>query len=173
MTIDPAQLAAQATQAFQQKKYEEAAQGFASAANFYAEKRDELNAAEMRNNQSVALLQAGKAQEALEVVERTDEIFANAQDLKRQALALGNQAAALDGLKRYDEALKKYERSADLFAEIKDGDMRAIVLRAAAAVKLKTGQVTDSAFKMMGSLEAKEKPSIFERILNFFLRFLR
>jgi hypothetical protein len=31
--------------------------------------------------------------------------------------------------------------------------------------------MTDSAFKMIGSLEAKDKPSIFERILRFLLRF--
>ncbi|MCC7118621.1 MAG: hypothetical protein IT310_08865 [Anaerolineales bacterium] len=173
MTSAPAQLADQAKQAFQQKRFEEAARLFAEALHGYAQAQDDLNVAEMKNNQSVALLQAGHAQAALEAAANTDEYFASVKDARRQAFALGNQAAALDALKRYDEALKKYERSADLFAEAKDGDMRAVTLKAAAAIKLKTGKVADSAFKMMGSLEAKEKPSLFERILNFFLRFLR
>jgi tetratricopeptide (TPR) repeat protein len=129
--------------------------------------------AEMQNNKSVALLQAGKAQQALDAVGRTDEYFAGITDIKRQAMALGNQAAALDALHRYDEAIKKYERSAELFADAKDGEMRALVLKAAAAIKLKTGKVTDSAFKMIGALDAKEKTSLFERFMRFILRFIR
>jgi hypothetical protein len=46
-------------------------------------------------------------------------------------------------------------------------------MKSSAAIKLKTGRVTDSAFKMMGSLEAKDNPSLFERILKFFLRFIK
>ena len=39
--------------------------------------------------------------------------------------------------------------------------------------QLKSGKITESAFKMMGSLEAKKTPGIFERILRFFLRFIK
>jgi tetratricopeptide (TPR) repeat protein len=173
MTIEPAELANQGKHAFQEKKFEEAASLFQQAADAFTSSRNGLMAAEMQNNRSVALLQAGKAQEALAAAGNTDEYFANAKDFRRQAMALGNQAAALDALHRYDEAIAKYERSADLFADVKDGDMRAMVIKAAAAIKLKTGKVTDSAFKMMGALDAKEKPSIFERIMKFFLRFIK
>ena len=103
----------------------------------------------------------------------TDEVFAGANDLKRQAMSLGNQAAALEALKRPEEAIEKYERAADLFRDAGEGDMRAMVMKSAAAIKLKTGKVTDSAFKMMGALEAKDRPSIFERILRFFLRLIK
>ena len=48
-----------------------------------------------------------------------------------------------------------------------------MVMKSAAAIKLKTGKVTESAFKMMGSLDAKENPGFFERILKFFLRFIK
>jgi tetratricopeptide (TPR) repeat protein len=170
MTIEPAELADQGKHAFQGKKFEEAAVLFQQAAQAFSLNRDNLMAAEMQNNRSVALLQAGKAQQALDAVGNTDEIFARAGEIKRQAMALGNQAAALDALHRYDEAIRKYERSADLFADVKDGDMRAMVLKSAAAIKLKTGQITDSAFKMIGSLEARDTPSIFERIMRFILR---
>ena len=172
MTIEPAKLADQGKQAFQEKKFEEAANLFQQAAQGFSLGRNGLMAAEMQNNRSVALLQAGKAQDALDAVGTTDEYFAGAGDKRRQAMALGNQAAALDGLHRYDEAIEKYEHSADLFADVKDGDMRAMVLKSAAAIKLKTGKITDSAFKMMGSLDAKDKPSIFERFMRFILRFI-
>ena len=127
----------------------------------------------MKNNQSVALFQAGRAQEALDAAFGTEAVFAGANDPKRQAIALGNQAAALEALARSDEAIERYERSAELFRDAGEGDMRAVVMKSAAAIKLKKGRVTDSAFKMMGALEAGDNPSIFERILKFFLRFIR
>lgn len=173
MTIEPTELANQGKHAFQEKKFEEAAGLFEQAAQAFSLVHDDIMMAEMQNNKSVALLQAGKAQQALDAVGRTDEYFAGIKDIKRQAMALGNQAAALDVLHRYDEAIKKYERSAELFADAKDGEMRALVLKAAAAIKLKTGKVTDSAFKMIGALDAKEKPSLFERFMRFILRFIR
>jgi tetratricopeptide (TPR) repeat protein len=173
MTIEPTELVDQGKQAFQERKFEEAAGLFQQAEQAFSSAHDDLMVAEMKNNRSVALLQAGRAQDALDAVGNTDETFAAAQDIKRQAMALGNQAAALDALHRYDEAILKYERSADLFADAKDGDMRAMVLKSAAAIKLKTGKITDSAFKMMGSLDAKEKPNIFERIMRFILRLIR
>ncbi|MBI2758741.1 MAG: hypothetical protein HYX49_08695 [Chloroflexi bacterium] len=159
--------------AFEAGQYESAASIFESALKGYAALGDQINAAEMKNNMSVAFLQAGKAQEALNAALGTEEVFANIQDLKRQGIAVGNQAAALEGLHRTEEALAAYERSASLFAAAGEGDMRAIVLKSAAGIKLKSGKIADSAFKMIGSLDAKEKPSIFERILKFFLRLLQ
>lgn len=173
MTTDPAQLELQGKKAFENKNFAEAADLFQQAARGYALGRAGLHAAEMMNNASVALLQAGKAQEALNAALNTDDIFADAKDKKRQAMALGNQAAALEALSRYDEALQKYEQSAELFAQINEGDLRAMVMKSAAAIKLKTGKITDSAFKMLGSLDAKDTPSFFERVLKFFARFIK
>jgi hypothetical protein len=115
----------------------------------------------------------GKAQESLDAALGTEVVFAKAGDVKRQGMAVGNQAAALEALKRWDEALAAYEGSAALFADAGEGDLRSMVLKAAAGIKLKRGKVTDSAFKMIGSLEAKEKPSVFERVLKFLLRFIQ
>lgn len=157
-------------QAFQQGQYEQAASIFAQAAESLTLAGDPLLSAEMKNNQSVALLQAGKAQQALQAAQGTDAIFAAAGDLKRQAMALGNQAAALEALNRLDEALQTYERSAELFAQVGEGDLRAMVMKSAAAIKLKRGQVTESAIKMIGVIEAKEKPTLFERFLKLLLR---
>ncbi len=169
---DLQKLAETGKRAFEAGEYESAAGAFASAANGYASLNDEVNAAEMKNNLSVALLQAGKAREALDAVLGTEQIFARARDLKRQGMAVGNQAAAFESLQRFDEALTAYERSAQFFAEAGEGDLRAMVLKSAAALKLKRGRVAESAFKMIGSLEAKQKPSLFERLLKFLLRFV-
>ena len=158
---------------FEAGKYDSAAAIFENVANGYADLNDQPNAAEMKNNMSVALLQAGKAQAALDAALGTDQIFANIKDLKRQGIAVGNQAAALEALKRNEEAIAAYERSAQIFADAGEGDMRSLVLKSAAGIKLKSGKVAESAFKMIGSLEAKDKPSIFERILKFLLRFLQ
>ena len=127
----------------------------------------------MKNNKSVALLKMGRAQEALEAAMGTQDIFAQAGDLKRKGMAVGNQAAALEALKHFDEAFAAYEESAGIFAEAGERDLRAMVLKAAAGIKLRRGKLTDSALKMIGSLEAKEKPTIFERMLMNILRFIQ
>jgi tetratricopeptide (TPR) repeat protein len=173
MTLEPAQLAEQGKQAFKNKKFDEAAELFSQAAQRYTLTHEDLMSAEMQNNRSVSLLQAGKSQESLAAALDTDQVFASANDIKRQGMALGNQAAALEALNRYDEAIEKYDFAAQLFDQAGEGDLRALVMKSSAAVKLKTGKVTASAFKMMGSLEAKDNPSLFERILKFFLRFIR
>lgn len=173
MTLEPAQIADQGKQAFESKNFIEAAELFRQAAEGFTAGNSALMAAEMMNNMSVALLQAGRAQEALNVALGTDQVFAEAKDIKRQGMAVGNQAAALEGLNRYDEAIAAFERSAELFAQAGEGDLRSMVMKSAAAIKLKTGKITDSAFKMMGSLDVKENPSFFERILKFFLRFIK
>jgi len=173
MTLDPVQLNEKGKESFQNADFDEAADLFHQAAEGYALTRDEALAAEARNNMSVALLQAGRPQEALDAALNTDAVFEGRQDVKRQAMALGNQAAALEALNRYDEAAAAYERSAELFAQVDEGDMRAMVLKSSAAIKFKTGRITESAFKMMGSLDAKKNLNFFERIMKFLLRFVK
>lgn len=173
MTLEPDQIAAQGKSAFGNKKFDEAAELFRQAVEGYTLARADLMAAEMKNNMSVALFQAGKPQAALDAALGTDQLFEGAKDIKRQGMALGNQAAAFEGLNRHDEAIAAYERSAELFAQAGEGDLRSMVMKSAAAIKLKTGKITDSAFKMMGSLDVKDNPSFFERILKFFLRFIK
>ncbi len=160
-------------QAFADGQYEPAAQSFQAAADGYASLNDKLNAAEMKNNLSVTLLKLGRGQAALEAVLGTEQVFARANDLKREGMAYGNQAAALEALKRWDEALAAYERSAELFSQAGEGDLRSLVLKSAAAIKLRRGKVTESAYKMIGSLDAKDKPSIFERLLRSILRVIQ
>ncbi len=132
--------------------------------------RMRLNAAEMKNNQSVALLQAGKAKEALQATDGTEEIFEQANDLKRQGIAVGNRAAALEGLKKWDEALAEYDRAAKILEQAGEGDMHSIVRKAAANLNLKRGRMTDSQMDVYDSLRLVEKPSLTQRIMKFLMR---
>ena len=87
---------------YERGRYLDAADLFLQAAQAYVSVQDDLNAAEMMNNQSVALLQAGKAREALQATDGTEAIFEKAGDRKRQGIAISNRAAALEGLKKWN-----------------------------------------------------------------------
>ena len=147
-----------------------AADLFGQAAQSYRSAKDELNAAEMLNNQSVALLQAGKAREALQATEGTEEIFQKAGDIKRQGIAVSNRAAALEGLKKWKEALAEYERAASLFEQIGEGDMHSIVRKASANINLKRGHLTDSQMDVYDLLRLVEKPTFTQRIMKFLMK---
>lgn len=167
---DPVQLAEQGRQEYTNGNHVIAADLFARSAQAYAAAQDELNAAEMKNNQSVALLQAGKAKEALEATDGTEAIFQKAGDLKRQGIAVGNRAAALEGLKKYDEALAEYERAASLLEQAGEGDMHSAVRKATANLNLKRGRITAAQMDVYDSLRLVEKPNVTQRILKFLRR---
>jgi tetratricopeptide (TPR) repeat protein len=167
---NPITLADQGKTEYAQENYLAAADLFLQAARRYASARDELNAAEMKNNQSVALLQAGKANEALQATEGTEEIFQKAGDIKRQGIAVSNRAAALEGMKKWKEALAEYDRAAALFEQAGEGDMHSIVRKAAANLNLKRGRLTDSQMDVYDSLRLVEKPTLLQRIMKFLVR---
>ena len=99
MDQNPSMLAEQGKKEYASGKFAAAANLFSQAAQGYEFMQDGLNAAEMKNNQSVALLQAGNAKRELQAVEGTEDIFQKAGDIKRQGIAVSNRAAALEGLK--------------------------------------------------------------------------
>ena len=168
--VNPTTLADQGKKEYEQENYLAAADHFGQAAQAYLMMKDELNAAEMKNNQSVALLQAGRAKEALQATEGTEEIFRNANDIKRQGIAVSNRAAALEGIKSWKEALAEYDRAASLFEQIGEGDMHSMVRKSAANLNLKRGRVTDSQMDVFDSLRLVEKPTLLQRIMKFLVR---
>ena len=168
--VKPTTLAEQGKKEYEQENYLAAANLFSNAAQAYTLMKDELNAAEMKNNQSVALLQAGKAKEALQSTEGTEEIFQRAGDIKRQGIAVSNRAAALEGMKKWQEALAEYDRAASLFEQVGEGDMHSIVRKAAANLNLKRGRLTDSQMDVFDSLRLVEKPTLLQRIMKFLVR---
>lgn len=168
--IDPIALVEQGKQEYGKGKFVVAADLFLQAAQAYKATQDELNAAEMLNNQSVALLQAGKARDALQATDGTEAIFQKAGDLKRQGIAIGNRAAALEGLKKYDEALAEYERAASLLEQAGEGDMHSVIRKAAANLNLKRGRISAAQMDVYDSLRLVEKPSFTQRIMKFLKR---
>jgi tetratricopeptide (TPR) repeat protein len=167
---NPITLAEQGKQEYQQGAFLAAADLFAQAAQAYASSGDELNTAEMKNNQSVALLQAGKAKEALQATEGTEEIFQKTGDIKRQGIAASNRAAALEGMRKWKEALSEYDRAASLFEQAGEGDMHSIVRKAAANLNLKRGRIVDSQMDVYDSLRLVEKPTLTQRFMKFLMR---
>lgn len=168
--VQPISLADKAKQEYEKGNFAIAAQMFSQAAQAYTAAKDTLNAAEMKNNQSVALLQAGKANEALQATDGTEEIFQQAGDLKRQGISIGNRAAALEGLHKWKEALAEYDRAASILEQAGEGDMHSIVRKSAANLNLKLGRVTDSQMDVLDSLRLAEKPTLTQRIMKFLLR---
>ena len=168
--VDANELADRGKQEYDRGNYLAAAELFGQAVGAYTSLLDELNAAEMRNNQSVALLQAGKASEALQATDGTESVFEKTGDRKRQGIAVSNRAAALEGLGKWNEALSEYDRAATLFEEVGEGEMHSIVRKAAANINLKRGRITDSQMDVFDSLRLVEKPTLVQRIMKFLVR---
>ena len=168
--MDAKTLAEQGKQEYAKGAFGVAADLFSQAAQAYGNDQDELNAAEMKNNQSVALLKAGKAEAALQATDGTEEIFHKAGDQKRQGIAIANRAAALDGLKKYNEAMEEYNRAAVIFEEIGEGDMHSVVRKATAEIFLKRGYIGNTQMDVLDSLRLVEKPTLTQRFLKFLMR---
>jgi tetratricopeptide (TPR) repeat protein len=159
--------------AFESGRFREAADLFRAAADGYAAQDRLSDAAEQKSNLSVTLLKLGRAQEALAAAIGTDDIFAAVGDARRQGIALNNQAAAFEQLGKAEEALTAYEKSSVLLEQAGEGGLRAEVLKAAAGLQLRRGKLAESGIRMIGVLEATERPSLFQRILKSALRFVQ
>ena len=173
MTIN--QLIVKAKKSYQEKKYQEASTLFAQAAAEYTLLGDEPMAAEMKNNQSVALLMGGSAQASLDAVTGTDQIFAAIGDKLREGIALANQAAALAAQKKKTEAISNYERSASLLAEVGEIDLRTDVMRSIASIQAGQGKFTDAVLSMQDGMIQVKEPSLKQRIIKklLFMRLWR
>jgi tetratricopeptide (TPR) repeat protein len=168
--MNPLTLASDGKREYETGNYKAAAALFSEAAQAYTSTQDELSAAEMKNNESVAWLQAGKAKQALQATDGTEEVFQKAGDTRRQAIAVSNRAAALEALRKWKDALAEYDRAASLFEEVGEGDMHSMVRKAAAGINLKRGHVVDSQMDVFDSLRLVEKPTFSQRIIKFFMR---
>ena len=168
--MDAKTLAEQGKQEYANGAFGTAANLFSQAAQAYVDVQDELNAAEMKNNQSVALLKAGKAEKALQATEGTEAVFQKAGDLKRQGIAIANRAAALEGLKQLNEAVNEYNRAADIFEAAGEGEMHSVVRKATAEIFLKRGYIGNTQMDVLDSLRLVEKPTFSQRILKFLMR---
>ena len=156
--------------AYKAGQYEKAARAFAGAAEGFQVAGKILEAAEMRNNQSVALLQANQPEQAKQAAEGTAQIFAEAGDRKRQALALGNLAAAEEELGELQTALETYTQSAKILQEIDAPDEYAHIMKAISALKLRQKNPIGALASMELGLESVEKPSLKQKLVKKMLK---
>jgi tetratricopeptide (TPR) repeat protein len=169
-TMSPANLKQEGERAYQDKDYLAAVKAFQAAAESYSQKGEQITAAEMANNASVAYLQAGEPESALQASIGTDEIFSQAGDTRRQAMALGNQAAAYEALGRLEAAAQAYQTSSDLLKEIGDQELRPAVMQSLSAVQLRLGNKMDALVTMQAGIEQIEKPSFKQKIIKKILK---
>jgi tetratricopeptide (TPR) repeat protein len=167
---DPKIIANQASQAYQEGDFEQAARLFAQAASAYQTAEQPLDAAEMRNNQSVAHLQNDDAQAALTAVLGTAAIFAAAGDTRRQGLAAGNEASALEALNRLEEAAACYQTSGDLLETVEEDQMRASVMQSLAWILVRRGKLLEGLYAMNSGLRGLKKPTLKQKILRTLLK---
>jgi tetratricopeptide (TPR) repeat protein len=164
--LSPETLVKNANSAFKQGDYLLAAQTFDAARTAYAVKGDELNAAEMANNCSVAYLQADRPEESLDAVVGTVEVFEQAGDIGRQGMALGNYGAALEALGRSDEAVDAYLESAKLLEQAGEDKLRANVMQSLSTLQFQEGRQLEALASMQSGLDGVKKPSAKQRFLK-------
>jgi tetratricopeptide (TPR) repeat protein len=165
-TNSPQNIADQAKQTYQAGDYLQAAKAFAEAASAYASSGDLPMSAEMKNNQSVALLLSGDAHAALEAVEGTETIFADSKDFRRQGMALANQASALEALKRIKEAIEYYKRAGDALEKAGEGDLRANVMQLLATLYLRHFKLYDAIITLQSGLAGVKNPTAKQRLMK-------
>jgi tetratricopeptide (TPR) repeat protein len=167
---NPAQLCSAGQQCYKEGDFLQAAEYFAQAASEYAGENKPLLQAEMQNNRSVALLQAGQPHAAWEVTVGTDQVFLEAKDFRRAAMAVGNQAAALEALGKTKDAVQLYEKSAALFEQAGDNELNSIVLQSLSSAQVRAGHRIDALFSMQSALSKKKHLTLKERFLKRLLR---
>jgi tetratricopeptide (TPR) repeat protein len=167
MTSNPIQqLDDQAMALFKEDEFDQAAALFQQAAEKYQESGESNLAAEARNNQSVALLQAGNPEDALAAALGTETIFAAAGDIVRQAQALGNQAAAHEALHHLDQAASLYLQAAEIFKSSNEFEFYSLVMKNVSSIRMRQRKLLDSLFAMNQALSVKPKLTFRERIIR-------
>lgn len=156
----------EAENAYQNKAYLEAANKYLQIAEKYDSEDNQQQAAEMRNNASVAFLMANEHQRALDASLGTELVFRNINDKKREAIALSNQAAAYEALGDIDQAYTLFSAASDLFKDIGEKDYRSFVLKKISAIQLKKGKQLEALGNMHFALENAEKLSPREKTLK-------
>jgi tetratricopeptide (TPR) repeat protein len=160
----------EAKQAYQQGDFETAAEQFAAAAEAYQAQDNTVMTAEMRNNQSVALVQAGQGQPALDALEGTQQIFESAGETLKAAMSIGNRAAALEALGKLKEAEEAYKQCAEALKELGESNLRADVMQSISRLQMRTGRQVEALANMQDGLDGVERPNLRQRFLKRLLK---
>lgn len=151
--------------------FQSAADTFREAAKAYLSKGDTLMAAEMKNNECVALLRAGQLASALEAVNGTADIFNAAEDARRLGTAHANRASVLHGLKRTEDAVVDYIQAADALEKAGEYEMRLEVMQILAGIYLRKGKFINAVMALQSGLAGIKHPTGKQKLLKKLLFF--
>jgi tetratricopeptide (TPR) repeat protein len=143
-----------------------AASLYGSVAVAYREAGDDLNAAEMLNNQSVSLLRSGQPQAALEAALGTEKIFDQAGDFRRLGMAYANQASALESLKRFKEAIPAYENAGEALEKAGEDQLRVQVMQLLSALYLRRWKFYNAVIALQSGLAGVKDPTPRQRLMK-------
>jgi tetratricopeptide (TPR) repeat protein len=156
----------QAENAYAKKQYKLAAELFSKAAIEAENLSNRVDSAELRNNASVAFLQANDPDSAYKIVINSETVFMELGDKKRQAMALGNQAAALESLGQKNKAKELYIEAGELLKSAGDTELRSFVLKRISALQVQEGKQFEALGSMFAALENSENLSFREKTLK-------
>ena len=166
----PAQSEEEGKTLFRAGKFLQAAEAFSMAASSYLDQGNNSQAAEMRNNQAVALLKAKDPHQALEALQGTHELFlTGGQDLNA-AMALANQATALEDIGDPVEALTLFNEAARLFKELAEQEMYLQTMQSISRIKFKQRNIPGALVSMQEGLDELKKPSLRQKLLRNLLK---
>lgn len=173
MTINtpPQILAEKARRLYETGDLPAASQAFKKAAAAYRTVGDELQAAEMMNNQSVALLRDAQPEAALEAVLGTEAVFLQAGDFRRLGMAYANQATALEVLKRFKQAIEAYELAGDALEKAGEDQMRVQVMQLLSALYLRRWKFLNAVIALQSGLAGVKEPTPKQRLMKKILLF--
>lgn len=175
--MDYKHLKSQAEIAYQKKNYKLAASLYSEAAIEAEKSENLLEFAELRNNASVAFLQANDPDSAYKASLNSEDIFKEMGDNKRHAMALGNQAAALEALGRKKDAIKMYVEAQEILKIAGESDLRSYVLKRISALQIQEGKQFEALWSMHTALENSDKLTFREKTLKklstFVMKLLR
>ncbi len=167
----PQSLAEQAKRAYETGDFPAASRAFAEAAAAYRTAGDALQAAEMMNNQSVALLRAAQAPAALEAALGTEAVFLQAGDFRRLGMAYANQASALEAMKRFKQAIEAYEMAGEALEKAGEDQMRVQVMQLLSALYLRRWKFLNAVIALQSGLAGVKEPTPKQRLMKKILFF--
>ncbi len=164
------QLEAEGKDYYQKKDYQAAVENFKAAAESYIAIGDELKAVEMKNNQSVTLLQDKKPQLAWDAVADTVDVFREAGDERRQAMALGNRAAASEVIRKFEDAIEDYQAAADIFEKLGENELRLNTMQSLSALQLRRGNSLEAISTMQAGVKNVKGLSLRQKLLKLLMK---
>lgn len=164
--LSPNKIVAAAEKAFREGNYLDALEGFEAAANAYQAQGQEILAAEMWSNCSVALVQLGRGEDAVNVLKPALLLFQEKDDLERLGIAYGNLASALEACGHYLEAQDAYLQSAELLEKCGKSELRLHALKALSQLQLKQGKQLQALATFQSALEDAPRLNLRQKMLK-------